>query len=59
MENIIKAENPEINKLQILENADLPHWLKEYDITAEDLKNKEQNVAIYDAIIKSHRKKAN
>jgi hypothetical protein len=59
MENIIKAENTEINKAQFNEHSDISYWEKEYDISPEDLKNKEQLVGIYDKIVKSYLEKTN
>ena len=59
MENIIKTETPEINKMQIRENSDIAYWAKEYDISAEDLKSEEHHKGIYDKIIESYLEKAN
>jgi hypothetical protein len=59
MKNNIKTEIPENKIMQIRENSDTAHWSKKYDISAEDLKNKEYSIGIYDKIIESYIQKAN
>jgi len=54
MKNNPEIEIPEKEKIQVKENADIAYWSKKYDISIEDLKNKEYNVGIYDKIIESY-----
>jgi hypothetical protein len=54
MENNPEIEIPEKGKIQVKENSDIAYWSKKYDISIEDLKNKEYNVGIYDKIIESY-----
>jgi hypothetical protein len=50
---------PENEKKQVKENSEVAYWSKKYDISAEDLKNKEYNIGIYDKIIESYIQKVN
>lgn len=59
MKNSPEIQIPENIKVQLKDDSDIAYWLKEYDISAEDLKNKDHNVGIYDKIIKSYLQKAN
>ena len=54
-----EIEIPENEKKQVKENSEVAYWSKKYDISAEDLKNKQYNVGIYDKIIESYLQKAN
>lgn len=47
-------ELPEDKKALVKENSDLDYWSKEYDISAEDLKNKGYNKGVYDKIVESY-----
>ena len=53
-----EIEIPENEKKQVKENSEVAYWSKKYDISAEDLKNKEYNIGIYDKIIESYLQKA-
>ena len=54
-----EIEIPENEKIQVKENSEVAYWSKKYDISAEDLKNKEYNIGIYDKIIESYIQKVN
>jgi hypothetical protein len=58
MKNTAEIEIPENEKKQVKENSDVAYWSKEYDISAEDLKNKGYNIGIYDKIVDSYIQKA-
>jgi hypothetical protein len=54
MKNNQKIEIPENEKIKVKENSEIAHWSKKYDISPEDLKNKEHTVGIYDKIVESY-----
>jgi hypothetical protein len=54
MKNRTDIEIPENEKKQVKENSEVDYWSKKYDISKEDLKNKKNNVGIYDKIIESY-----
>jgi hypothetical protein len=49
-----EIELTEDKKALVKENSDLDYWSKEYDISAEDLKNKGYNKGVYDKIVESY-----
>ena len=57
MKNKAVIEIPENEKVKVKENSEVAYWSKKYDISAEDLKNKEYNVGIYDKIVDSYLQK--
>ena len=54
-----EIEIPENEKIKVKENSEVAYWSNKYDISAEDLKNKEYNIGIYDKIIESYIQKVN
>ncbi|HWZ02644.1 MAG TPA: hypothetical protein VNX40_03475 [Mucilaginibacter sp.] len=54
MKNHTEIEIPENSKKQVRENSEVDYWAKKYDISMEDLKNKENNIGIYDKIVQSY-----
>ncbi|MDR3697242.1 hypothetical protein [Mucilaginibacter sp.] len=54
MKNRTDIEIPENEKKQVKENSEVDYWSKKYDISKEDLKNKKNNVGIYDKIIETY-----
>jgi len=59
MKNHAEIEIPDNEKKQVKENSEVDYWSKKYDISKEDLKNKNYNVGIYDKIIESYLQNAN
>jgi hypothetical protein len=54
MKNHTEIEIPENSKKQVKANSEVDYWAKKYDISMEDLKNKENNIGIYDKIVQSY-----
>ena len=59
MKNFSESEIAEIEKVQVKDNSEAAYWSKRYDISVEDLKNKNPRTGIYDKIVQSFIQKTN